>query len=159
MPGPAEVAPVPPDKAGVRLVRAAGCVLWRRAAGGGVEIAVVHRPRWDDWSHPKGKLKRGEPARDAAIREVREETGVVCALGAPLTIARYLVRGQPKQVDYWVAEALSGDFEPNDEVDRVLWLTPAEARTWLTQPRDAELVDEALAALAKASPEAPSGTS
>lgn len=119
-----------------------------------MEFALVHRPKWDDWSHPKGKLKRGEPAPDAAVREVREETGAVCALGAALTTARYVVRGQPKQVEYWVAEALSGDFEPNDEVDRVLWLPPAAARAQLTQPRDAELVDEALATLAEAAREA-----
>lgn len=128
-------------------VLAAGCVLWRRPESGGLEICLVHRPRYDDWSHPKGKLKRGEPALDAARREVLEETGHHCAPGAPLPTVRYLANGRPKEVAYWAAEATGGCFVPNAEVDRVSWLSPAAARTRLTQDRDRELLDALLAIL------------
>ncbi|MFD7297272.1 NUDIX hydrolase [Streptomyces sp. NPDC059897] len=132
-------------------VLAAGCVLWRRPAtpheGRGVEICVVHRPKYDDWSHPKGKLKRGEDASAGAVREVREETGHDCALGAVLPTVRYLASGRPKQVSYWAAEATSGTFAANREVDRIAWLSPPEARARLTQPRDRVLVDALLDAL------------
>jgi 8-oxo-dGTP diphosphatase len=124
------------------LVRAAGCVLWRRSpVSGDLEICLVHRPKYDDWSHPKGKLKRGEDALAGALREVAEETGYTAVPGAELPTMRYLANGRPKQVRYWAAEAVSGHFAPNAEVDRILWLSPAAARSRLTQPRDRELVD------------------
>ncbi|WP_433451189.1 NUDIX hydrolase [Streptomyces sp. CA-142005] len=124
------------------LVRAAGCVLWRRSpVSGDLEICLVHRPKYDDWSHPKGKLKRGEDALAGALREVAEETGYTAVPGAELPTLRYLANGRPKQVRYWAAEAVSGHFAPNAEVDRILWLSPAAARSRLTQPRDRELVD------------------
>ncbi|RKN41786.1 NUDIX hydrolase [Streptomyces hoynatensis] len=128
-------------------VLAAGCVLWRGTAAGGVEVALVHRPRYDDWSHPKGKLHPGEPPQSAAVREVREETGMVCVLGQPLRTVRYLAMGRPKEVRYWAAEAVGGGFVPNEEVDRVVWLAPAEARVQLTSPQDREVLDEALGSL------------
>ncbi|WP_328318301.1 NUDIX hydrolase [Streptomyces sp. NBC_00388] len=136
-------------------VRAAGCVLWRRTPGGGLEICLVHRPKYDDWSHPKGKLKRGEDTLAAALREVREETGHTCAPGARLPTLRYAANGRPKEVSYWAAEAKSGAFTPNSEVDRVCWLAPAGARARLTQPRDRELVDALHAALGTARQESP----
>ncbi|MQY38245.1 putative 8-oxo-dGTP diphosphatase 1 [Streptomyces sp. RB17] len=124
------------------LVRAAGCVLWRRSpVSGDLEICLVHRPKYDDWSHPKGKLKRGEDALAGALREVAEETGYRAVPGEELPTLRYLANGRPKQVRYWAAEAVSGRFVPNAEVDRILWLSPAAARSRLTQPRDRELVD------------------
>ncbi|WP_306321507.1 MULTISPECIES: NUDIX hydrolase [unclassified Streptomyces] len=130
---------------------AAGCVLWRRTPtpqpGQTLEICLVHRPKYDDWSHPKGKLKRGEDALAGALREVREETGHDCTPGAVLPTVRYLANGRPKKVSYWAAEATSGAFTPNREVDRVVWLPPTEARTRLTQPRDRTLVDALLDAL------------
>ncbi|MFI6347668.1 NUDIX hydrolase [Streptomyces sp. NPDC050560] len=129
-------------------VLAAGCLLWRPAPGGGIELALVHRPKWDDWSHPKGKLKRGESARRAAVREVREETGMECRLGAELPTACYLVDGRPKQVRYWAARATGGVFTPNREVDRVVWLPPVEARGRLTVGQDRELVASLLGTLA-----------
>ncbi|MEW2069060.1 NUDIX hydrolase [Streptomyces sp. NPDC007346] len=129
-------------------VLAAGCVLWRRTPdGGGVEVCLVHRPRYDDWSFPKGKLKRGEGPLAAAVREVLEETGHHCAPGGRLPTARYLVDGRPKEVAYWAAEATGGAFEANDEVDRLLWLSPGAARTRLTQPRDREQLTALLDAL------------
>lgn len=129
-------------------VLAAGCVLWRRSPSGhGIELALVHRPKWDDWSHPKGKLKRGEEARQGAAREVLEETGMTCDLGTELPTAFYQVEGRPKEVRYWAAEATGGRFEPNREVDRLLWLPPAAARDRLTQPRDRLLIDALLDAL------------
>lgn len=131
-------------------MRAAGCVLWRRAPEGaeGLEICLVHRPKYDDWSHPKGKLKSDEEPLAGALREVREETGHHCAPGARLPSAHYIdPQGRPKAVDYWAAEAGEGCFQPNDEIDRVLWLTPAAARERLTEPRDRALVDALLDAL------------
>ncbi|MGY0060566.1 NUDIX hydrolase [Streptomyces sp. LZ34] len=128
------------------VIRAAGCVLWRRSPRDGrPEIALVHRPRYDDWSHPKGKLKRGEEPLRGAVREVLEETGVACVPGAALPTVRYLAKGRPKEVRYWAAEPAEGDagegFVPNDEVDRLVWLPPDEARAWLTHDHDRALVE------------------
>ncbi|MFC8896357.1 NUDIX hydrolase [Streptomyces cinereoruber] len=127
-------------------ILAAGCVLWRPSPSGrGIEIALVHRPKYDDWSHPKGKLKRGETAEECARREVLEETGRHCELGARLPTVHYAVAGRPKEVAYWSARALTGAFTPTREIDTLLWLPPDRARPRLTQPRDRELLDEALA--------------
>ncbi|MFD5427767.1 NUDIX hydrolase [Streptomyces sp. NPDC127084] len=129
------------------LIRAAGCVLWRRAAApgrvaGGIEICLVHRPRYDDWSHPKGKLKAAEGPLTGALREVLEETGHHCTPGPRLPTVHYLVNGRPKEVSYWAAEAHTpGHFVPDKEVDRIVWLPPDAARARLTQPRDRQLVD------------------
>ncbi|MFE9686383.1 NUDIX hydrolase [Streptomyces sp. NPDC002701] len=129
-------------------VLAAGCVLWRRSpVDGELEICLVHRPKYDDWSHPKGKLKRGEDVLAGALREVEEETGHRCAPGPRLTTLHYQANDRPKQVSYWAAEATGGHFVPNREVDRVRWLGPAAARERITQARDRELVDELLAVL------------
>ncbi|EDY48124.1 conserved hypothetical protein [Streptomyces clavuligerus] len=137
------------------MIRAAGCVLWRRSphGGGDVEICLVHRPKYDDWSHPKGKLKRGEDARAGARREVREETGTDCDPGPELPTVRYPVEGRPKEVRYWAAEATGGGFTPNREVDRVVWLSPRAAHIRLTQERDRALVDAFLTALRPAGAE------
>ncbi|GAA1534115.1 NUDIX hydrolase [Streptomyces albidochromogenes] len=127
-------------------VLAAGCVLWRRSPDDGtLEICLVHRPKYDDWSHPKGKLKRGEDPLAGALREVREETGHHCAPGPALSELRYVAHGRPKRVSYWAAEATGGTFVPSDEVDRILWLPPATARARLTYPHDRPLVDQLLA--------------
>ncbi|GLV74863.1 NUDIX hydrolase [Streptomyces hygroscopicus] len=130
-------------------ILAAGCVLWRRSAqGGGVEVAVVHRPRYDDWSHPKGKLEHGEDALLGAVREVAEETGMSCASGAALPTLHYVTKGRPKEVRYWAAEAVGDEpFVPNSEVDRLLWLSPDEARARLTYDHDRILVEALLTAL------------
>ncbi|MEW1724631.1 NUDIX hydrolase [Streptomyces sp. NPDC093109] len=137
----------------VSPVRAAGCVLWRHAPAGapagapGPYICLVHRPKYDDWSHPKGKLKRAETLLAAALREVLEETGHHCTPGPLLDTIHYEAQGRPKEVTYWAAEATTGTFTPNSEVDRLLWLPPDRARAQLTQPRDRLLVDALLASL------------
>jgi 8-oxo-dGTP diphosphatase len=129
-------------------IQAAGCVLWRRSpVDGGLEVCLVHRPKYDDWSHPKGKLKPDEDPLAGAGREVAEETGYTSTPGAELPTLRYLANDRPKQVRYWAAEATGGGFTPNKEVDRILWLPPTAARNRLTQPRDRILVDALLDAL------------
>jgi 8-oxo-dGTP diphosphatase len=128
-------------------VFAAGGVVWRRA-GGGVEIALVHRPRYDDWSLPKGKLDEGERFEDAARREVEEETGLRCALGEFLGETSYRDhKDREKLVRFWAMEAGDGDFEPNDEVDELRWVPLGEARGMLDYDFDRELVDRLAAAV------------
>ena len=115
------------------------------AAGGLVQrdglIAVVHRPRYDDWSLPKGKLDPGESFEEAAVREVWEETGLRCRLGRELEEVRYSVRGKPKLVRYWVMEVAEDEgFAPDDEVDEVRWVEVADAAGVLSYAHDRELV-------------------
>ncbi|WP_093904864.1 NUDIX hydrolase [Streptomyces sp. cf386] len=130
------------------VVRAAGCLLWRRSPVGRLELALVFRPKWADWSWPKGKLKQGEALEAAARREVLEETGFACRLGERLPSSRYTDhQGRLKEVSYWVAEASDGAFEPNDEVSDLVWLTPDEARERLTHERDRDLISPALIAI------------
>lgn len=112
------------------------------AAGGVVRsddgrFAAVHRPRYDDWSLPKGKLDAGETFEQAALREVWEETGLRCELVRELPPVRYTVRDRPKLVRYWLMEVSSDPgFEPNDEVDALRWLSAADALELLTYDRD-----------------------
>jgi 8-oxo-dGTP diphosphatase len=117
-----------------------------QAAGGLVvldgRVALVHRPKYDDWTLPKGKLDPGETFEDAALREVWEETGMRCRLGRELPSTHYTdQKGRPKVVRYWRMDVESGDFEPNDEVDELRWLEAGEARELLTYDRDRDLVD------------------
>ena len=122
-------------------VRAAGGVVWRRDSSGALEVLVVHRPRYDDWTLPKGKLLPGERDEEAAVREVEEETGLRCELGDELPSTTYHDRhGREKLVRYWEMTPVEGDFTPNDEVDELRWVTPGEARELLTYERDAELL-------------------
>ena len=124
-------------------VKASGGVVRRRGERG-PEIALVHRPRYDDWSLPKGKLDPGEGWEEAALREVREETGLRCALGEELTPVAYTDRkGRAKVVRYWLMDPQGGRFEPNDEVDELRWLPLEEAAELLTYPHDRELVEGA----------------
>jgi 8-oxo-dGTP pyrophosphatase MutT (NUDIX family) len=131
------------------LIRAAGGVLWRlRDDGGGhetVEVAVIHRPRYDDWSLPKGKLARGESETQAAVREVLEETGFKARVGRPLGEARYLKRvggvTKPKVVTYWSMRSEGGSFTPTPEVDELRWLDLDSAHQLLTRGSDRDLLD------------------
>ncbi len=112
------------------VVRAAGGVVWRRRDDGPVEVLLVHRPRYDDWSLPKGKLDPGETEAEAALREVAEETGLACELGPELSTVSYRDRkGRPKTSRYWAMRPLADEgFTPNDEVDRLRWLPFEQAR-------------------------------
>ena len=130
-----------------QTVRAAGGVVWRDGPDG-VRIAVVHRPRYDDWSLPKGKLDAGESWVACALREVDEETGLRCRLGEELPSTAYRDnRGRSKVVRYWLMEALDGDFSPNSEVDELRWMAPGQAAELMSYDRDAEIVRAAQQAL------------
>jgi len=125
-----------------RLIEAAGGVLWRTAAdGGGAEVCIVHRPKYDDWSLPKGKLDRGEHVLLAAAREVWEETGFTPTVGRPLGEIHYLKDGTPKRVRFWAMRVASGEFNPNDEVDELRWLSPADALSRLSLDRDPSVLE------------------
>jgi len=102
---------------------------------------VVHRPKHDDWSLPKGKLVVGEHPLLAALREIEEETGCRAVPARPLGEVRYLVGGRPKRVRYWACRSAEGRFRPGTEVDRLEWLAPAEALRRLTADRDRAVVD------------------
>jgi 8-oxo-(d)GTP phosphatase len=143
-------------------VRAAGAVLWRPSADrSGVEVALIHRPRYDDWTFPKGKAKPGEHPLLNAVREVTEETGTRPVLGRPLNPVFYQAGGTPKRVDFWAASpwpsghpgaatmpngcaggAADDDFSPNDEVDRLEWLPITDAAQRLSYERDRALLRE-----------------
>lgn len=117
-------------------VHAAGCVVWRRVPAG-VEVLVVHRPRYDDWSLPKGKREPGETDEECARRELFEETGLTGELGPEVGQVHYTDhRGRAKQVRYWSVRIETATFVPNDEVDDVRWLSPDAAATLLTYEHD-----------------------
>ncbi|MGW0228331.1 NUDIX hydrolase [Actinopolymorpha singaporensis] len=126
-----------------RVVEAAGAVVWRPSPYERAEVLLVHRPKYDDWSFPKGKLEPGERAPAAAVREVAEETGIRVVLGPPMPPVRYpLAGGAVKVVRYWQAVPVDdgADFTPGHEVDRRAWLRFAEAARRLTHPRDRSLL-------------------
>ena len=139
-----EAAPVArlSDHPDQEVIEAAGGVVWRRGDDGRVEVLIVHRPKYDDWTLPKGKLDPGEGHEQAALREVEEETGLRPALGPELRSTEYEDRfGRPKRVRYWAMEAVEGEFEPNREVDEVRWLGVEQARDVLSYDRDREVLD------------------
>lgn len=152
-----------------RLVRSAGALVWRftdpaRVARAGepidpadIEVLMVHRPRYHDWSWPKGKAENGEPLLAAAVREVEEETGQIITLGAPLTTQRYrLGGGQTKEVHYWVGTPLPADAAaarlrapaaraPRTEIDQTTWASPEAASDMLTRRGDRRLLADIVA--------------
>jgi 8-oxo-dGTP pyrophosphatase MutT (NUDIX family)/phosphohistidine phosphatase SixA len=123
-------------------IRAAGALVWRGAADD-PEVVLVHRPKYDDWSFPKGKSGDGEHLLLTATREVAEETGLRVVLGRPLATSRYQVADRQKQVSYWAARCVRDEgFVPGHEVDELAWLSPGLARERLSYQRDARLLDE-----------------
>jgi 8-oxo-dGTP pyrophosphatase MutT (NUDIX family)/phosphohistidine phosphatase SixA len=128
----------PPD------VVAAGAVVTRR----GKQVLLVHRPKYDDWSFPKGKVDRGEHVSSAAVREVAEETGIDIRLGPPLRAQRYSTGTRMKTVHYWVARAVGEDdvsrYQPNHEIDQVVWAPYDDAMQLLSYPHDRETLRESL---------------
>ncbi|MHA6627528.1 NUDIX hydrolase [Pseudonocardia sichuanensis] len=122
-------------------VLAAGAVLWRPGARG-VEIALVHRPRYDDWSFPKGKLDADETMPFAAVREIAEETGQQARLGPVLGDVRYTVPDGAKLVRYWAAEARGGEFAPGEETDELRWVDLAHAADMLSYKHDVEVLEQ-----------------
>ena len=124
-------------------VAAAGGIVWRPADDGGIEVAVVHRPRYDDWSLPKGKLAAGEHALGAAYREVVEETGLEVIAGRRGPTTRYTVDGRPKRVDYWLMRCVRGSFVANDEVDQLRWLPVDAAAELCSHDHDRQVVADA----------------
>ena len=133
----------PPARAvpSTKAVLAAGAVLWRTNGDASTpEVAVIHRPRYDDWSLPKGKVDSGETEPVTAVREVHEETGYAAALGRRLTSVSYPLEHGVKKVRYWAARALDGGFAPNDEVDELLWLPVPDAMTRVGYPHDRKVL-------------------
>lgn len=134
------------------LIRAAGGLVWRDGLSGR-ELAIIHRPRHRDWSLPKGKLDPGESFRAAAVREVREETGFAAEPRGLAGFTLYLAKGRPKLVLYWHMEAEpEGAFTPNDEVDRLEWVAPADALARLDHRGERRLVARALRRLGRPPP-------
>ena len=121
-------------------IQAAGGVLWRDS-GDERQFAVIHRPKYDDWTLPKGKLDPGETHEQAAVREVSEETGFSVELGAGLGETFYEHDDRPKLVRYWSMRAVDGRFQPNREVDDIRWLPLNAARRLLTYDRDRAILD------------------
>ncbi len=108
------------------LVRASGCVVYR-ITDDGLEVLVAHRPRYDDWDFPKGKLEDGETDLECALRETEEETGFTGEVGPELPSDRYPVNKGDKLVRWWLLHQTGGRFKANDEVDEVRWLSPETA--------------------------------
>ncbi len=133
-PGPEPVPPGPP-------VLAAGGVVWRRDGDGRVEVVLIHRARYDDWSLPKGKLDPGETDEQAACREVTEETTLVTELGPELPSTTYLDRsGKHKRVRYWAMTVTGGEPRGSHEVDQAEWVPLEEAAGRLSYPHDVEVL-------------------
>jgi 8-oxo-dGTP diphosphatase len=122
-------------------VRAAGGIVWREQSGE-LELVVVHRPQYDDWSLPKGKVEGDESDQTCALREVEEETGLLCELNEEVATTFYTDnRGRPKTVRWWAMTPTGGELRPAHEVDAARWLPVAAARSLLTYDRDRALLD------------------
>jgi 8-oxo-dGTP pyrophosphatase MutT (NUDIX family) len=126
------------------IVRAAGGVAWR-SRDARVEVLLVHRPKYDDWSFPKGKNVAGESDEECAVREIEEETALRVTLAVELVSTRYVSKGRSKRVRYWLVEPQNPDAaRPQNEVDALAWLTPEEAAERLTYARDRDVLNSFL---------------
>src|SRR5262245_23750360 len=123
-------------------IKAAGGVIVRRTAAGETEVLLIHRPRRDDWTFPKGKVEPGETDEACALREVEEEAGLRCAFGPELPTTSHVDhKGRLKVVRYWVMRQIGGEAAPHNEVDAVRWLPVAQADQLLTYERDRTVLD------------------
>jgi 8-oxo-(d)GTP phosphatase len=130
-----------PQRSKPSAILAAGGVLWRSAVeSGALEVALIHRDRYGDWSLPKGKIEPGETAPVAAVREIEEETGYAAELGRWLLALSYPVELGTKKVTYWAARTLGGEFVPNDEVDELVWVPVKEAIKQVTYSLDRKVL-------------------
>jgi 8-oxo-(d)GTP phosphatase len=129
------------------LVRAAGCAVWRHRDDGVLETAMVHRPKYDDWSLPKGKPEGDEHLLQTAHREVSEETGLQVVVGRRSVRTKYDVhlsdgRPAPKEVDYWTGQWAGGEFRANSEVDQLRWLPLDDASALCSHDHDRAVLDD-----------------
>ena len=127
------------------MIRAAGALLWRENSELKIEIALIHRPRYGDWSLPKGKIEEGESSLRCAFREVIEETGITPQFGRELGSVEYKEPAGLKRVKYWAAKALTDEFLPNEEVDEIKWLDPDDALARATHESDRTIINNFLA--------------
>ena len=126
------------------MIRAAGALLWRDNSDLSLEVALIHRTRYDDWSLPKGKLEMGETALQCAYREVQEETGIRATFTRQLGTVEYEESGQEKRVKYWAAHCAltNSEFVPNEEVDQMRWLSPSQALEQATHDSDKSIIEK-----------------
>ena len=130
-----------PAGRGHDLARAAGGIVWQADAAGEIRVALIHRPAYDDWTLPKGKLRPGEGELEAALREVEEETGFRCAAEHPAGTSTYVDhQGRDKTVRYWTMRPVGGRFHPSHEVDELRWVSLSEADGLLTYRHDRGLL-------------------
>jgi 8-oxo-dGTP diphosphatase len=122
------------------MISAAGALLWRENSQLKIEIALIHRPRYDDWSLPKGKIEEGESSLRCAFREVIEETGITPQFGRELGSVEYKEPAGLKRVKYWAAKALTDEFQPNEEVDEIKWLNPEDTLARATHESDKTII-------------------
>ncbi|MEI6870058.1 MAG: NUDIX hydrolase, partial [Actinomycetota bacterium] len=124
------------------MIRAAGALLWRETADRNIEIALIHRPKYGDWTLPKGKIEEGETALQCAYRELLEETGIKASFTRQLGSVDYVENGQPKRVIFWAAHCGldASTFVANEEVDQLRWLTLEDALELATYPTDMEMI-------------------